>query len=147
MLPAMQRFPLLSGVWLSAKQHSWPDFASFWRKLALCVNFTRKSFLGSSRWALVVGQGTACHCSGIHVYVACQDCCCWVLGNLVYLDHSNQKCNRRARGVVVSHPLSMREALGSIPSVSMLPAMQRFPLLSGVWLSAKPHSWPDFASL
>ena len=25
----------------------------------------------------------------------------------------------RARGVVVSHPLSMREALGSIPSVSM----------------------------
>ena len=28
------------------------------------------------------------------------------------------KC-RRAHGVVVSHPLSMREALGSIPSVSM----------------------------
>ena len=27
---------------------------------------------------------------------------------------------RRAHGVVVSHPLSMREALGSIPSVSML---------------------------
>ena len=26
----------------------------------------------------------------------------------------------RARGVVVSHPLSMREALGSIPSVSIL---------------------------
>ena len=26
---------------------------------------------------------------------------------------------QRARGVVVSHPLSMREALGSIPSVSM----------------------------
>ena len=25
----------------------------------------------------------------------------------------------RARGVVVSHPLSMREALGSIPSVSI----------------------------
>ena len=57
------------------------------------------------------------------------------------------QCLMWARGVVVSHPLSMREALGSIPSVSMLPAMQRFPLLSGVWLSAKPHSWPDFASL
>ena len=28
----------------------------------------------------------------------------------------------RARGVVVSHPLSMREALGLIPSVSMLRA-------------------------
>ena len=28
------------------------------------------------------------------------------------------KC-RRAHGVVVSHPLSMREALGSIPSVSI----------------------------
>ena len=26
--------------------------------------------------------------------------------------------NKRARGVVVSHPLRMREALGSIPSVS-----------------------------
>ena len=34
-----------------------------------------------------------------------------------------------AHGVVISHPLSMREALGSIPSVSMLPVMQRFPLL------------------
>jgi hypothetical protein len=29
-----------------------------------------------------------------------------------------QVCNDRAHGVVVSHPLSMREALGSIPSVS-----------------------------
>jgi hypothetical protein len=28
--------------------------------------------------------------------------------------------NHGARGVVVSHPLSMREALGSIPSVSSL---------------------------
>ena len=27
---------------------------------------------------------------------------------------------QRARGVVVSHPLSMREAMGSIPSVSIL---------------------------
>ena len=31
---------------------------------------------------------------------------------------------QRARGVVVSHPLSMREALGSIPSVSMLPLQE-----------------------
>ena len=32
----------------------------------------------------------------------------------------------RARGVVVSHPLSMREALGSIPSVSIsLASLQR----------------------
>ena len=29
----------------------------------------------------------------------------------------------RARGVVVSHPLSMREALGSIPSVSTVRCM------------------------
>ena len=29
-------------------------------------------------------------------------------------------CIQRARGVVVSHPLSMREALGSIPSGSIL---------------------------
>jgi hypothetical protein len=29
------------------------------------------------------------------------------------------ECRSRARGVVVSHPLSMREALGSIPSVSI----------------------------
>ena len=28
-------------------------------------------------------------------------------------------CNQRAHGVVVSHPLRMRKALGSIPSVSM----------------------------
>ena len=34
----------------------------------------------------------------------------------------------RAHGVVVSHPLSMREALGSIPSVSMLRADARWGL-------------------
>ena len=33
----------------------------------------------------------------------------------------------RAHGVVVSHPLSMREALGSIPSVSMLKAAAAIP--------------------
>ena len=34
--------------------------------------------------------------------------------------------NDRAHGVVVSHPLSMREALGSIPSVSSCAARSRF---------------------
>ena len=40
--------------------------------------------------------------------------------------------NHGARGVVVSHPLSMREALGSIPSVSSL-------ILSGSAPWAKRH--------
>ena len=40
--------------------------------------------------------------------------------------------NHGARGVVVSHPLSMREALGSIPSVSSL-------ILSGSAPWAKIH--------
>ena len=40
--------------------------------------------------------------------------------------------NHGARGVVVSHPLSMREALGSIPSVSSL-------ILSGSTPWAKRH--------
>ena len=31
-----------------------------------------------------------------------------------------KECSHRAHGVVVSHPLRMREALGSIPSVSIL---------------------------
>ena len=43
--------------------------------------------------------------------------------NLEPFDFSSTSCNIRwanirAHGVVVSHPLSMREALGSIPSVS-----------------------------
>ena len=41
--------------------------------------------------------------------------------------------NHGARGVVVSHPLSMREALGSIPSVSSL-------ILSGTAPWAERHS-------
>jgi hypothetical protein len=40
------------------------------------------------------------------------------------LDSSAFECSlellQRAHGVVVSHPLSMREALGSIPSVSTI---------------------------
>jgi hypothetical protein len=34
-------------------------------------------------------------------------------------------CGYRAHGVVVSHPLSMREALSSIPSVSIASALHR----------------------
>ena len=46
--------------------------------------------------------------------------------NLSALTFASALCRQlesfqRARGVVVSHPLSMREALGSIPSVSILP--------------------------
>ena len=37
-----------------------------------------------------------------------------------------------AHGVVASHPLSMQEALGSIPSVSMLPSMFFFATTSNV---------------
>ena len=37
----------------------------------------------------------------------------------LYADEKHIACLQRARGVVVSHPLSMREALGSIPSVSI----------------------------
>ena len=38
---------------------------------------------------------------------------------VLYANEKHIACLQRARGVVVSHPLSMREALGSIPSVSM----------------------------
>ena len=39
--------------------------------------------------------------------------------SLVKIDFKETEDYQRARGVVVSHPLSMREALGSIPSVSI----------------------------
>ena len=39
---------------------------------------------------------------------------------IICLDKKHNASLQRARGVVVSHPLSMREALGSIPSVSIL---------------------------
>ena len=39
---------------------------------------------------------------------------------LAAVDNVTLGRNHGARGVVVSHPLSMREALGSIPSVSSL---------------------------
>ena len=45
----------------------------------------------------------------------------------------------RARGVVVSHPLSMREALGSIPSVSMHPEAVA---LSHGWFGDRPADSP-----
>ena len=38
----------------------------------------------------------------------------------IFLENQNIRVFQRARGVVVSHPLSMREALGSIPSVSIV---------------------------
>ena len=38
----------------------------------------------------------------------------------LFLNDAWAEYTNRAHGVVVSHPLSMREALGSIPSVSML---------------------------
>ena len=38
---------------------------------------------------------------------------------VLYANEKHIACLQRARGVVVSHPLSMREALGSIPSVSI----------------------------
>ena len=38
----------------------------------------------------------------------------------------------RAHGVVVSHPLSMREALGSIPSVSIFAFVSRVTVVAGL---------------
>ena len=46
----------------------------------------------------------------------------WHVGThfqLLQNSHTFQSSLVRAHGVVVSHPLSMREALGSIPSVSI----------------------------
>jgi hypothetical protein len=40
--------------------------------------------------------------------------------NSFYVNNCGGPQSPRARGVVVSHPLSMREALGSIPSVSII---------------------------
>ena len=45
-------------------------------------------------------------------------CCVCVYRHQVDVVGTSSICNR-AHGVVVSHPLSMREALGSIPSVSI----------------------------
>ena len=42
----------------------------------------------------------------------------------LYANEKHIACLQRARGVVVSHPLSMREALGSILSVSILPLQE-----------------------
>ena len=44
------------------------------------------------------------------------------------------KCTIWAHGVVVSHPLSMREALGSIPSVSISASLFYALHLSFIWL-------------
>ena len=44
---------------------------------------------------------------------------CWLFGEEARYIELPCRSISRARGVVVSHPLSMREALGSIPSVSM----------------------------
>ena len=48
-----------------------------------------------------------------------------------------------AHGVVVSHPLRMRKALGSIPSVSILPCPRIF---VWAWLRPQIRSWPAQAA-
>ena len=53
--------------------------------------------------------------------------------SLAAVDNVTPGRNHGARGVVVSHPLSMREALGSIPNVSSL-------ILSGTAPWAERHS-------
>ena len=56
-------------------------------------------------------------------------------------------CGFRARGVVVSHPLSMRKALGSIPSASMRSAVCRvcIPSSEPCGGTHAPPVWPSWA--
>ena len=49
-----------------------------------------------------------------------------------------------ARGVVVSHPLSMREALGSIPSVSMVGKENCGACRVPPWSTRRTGSWAAF---
>ena len=71
-----------------------------------------------AEWSKALAQGASPQGRGFEPHS-----CHWVRrGFLLHmaLVAKPQVRNDRAHGVVVSHPLSMREALGSIPSVSKL---------------------------
>ena len=80
----------------------------------ICLSF--KSFQATRH------SGSHCSCCQTARHISSPvSCIC-----IAVLNPCNRNCSdRRAHGVVVSHPLRMRKALGSIPSVSnLLPSLR-----------------------
>ena len=115
-------------------QHTWPSLISRARGVVVSHPLSMREALGSipsvSMDADMRAAAVQYICSsGIHRpgsrCVSHQTCN--HPATCLFTTHTWPSFISRARGVVVSHPLSMREALGSIPSVSMLKAAAAMP--------------------
>jgi hypothetical protein len=84
-----------------------------------CVVVARMPARGQdslAEWSKALAQGSSPRGRGFQPHSCHRVRRCFLVRRA--LAAKPQVCNDRAHGVVVSHPLSMREALGSIPSVS-----------------------------